>query len=97
MIFDIGWEVTILAIGLRPKGQGQNLARKRGTLAAFQTEELRKRTLRPQRVRNLAYLALHENDQIFMLNAEYVRCAAWSIRVACLYSCYQQGAWSCLV
>ena len=63
MIFDIGWEVTIPAIGLKPKGQGQNLARKRGTLAAFQPEELRKRTLRPQCVRNLAYLASSENDQ----------------------------------
>ena len=52
MIFDIGWEVTIPAIGLKPKGQGQNLARKRGESAAFQNEELRKRILRPQYVRN---------------------------------------------
>ena len=52
MIFDIGWEVTIPAIGLKPKSQGQNLARKRGESAAFQNEELRKRILRPQYVRN---------------------------------------------
>ena len=52
VIFDIGWEVSIPAIGLKLKGQGQNLARKRGRCAAFQTEELRKRILRPQHVRN---------------------------------------------
>ena len=68
MIFDIGWEVTIPAIGLKPKGQGQNLARKRGKSAAFQPEELRKRILRPQHVRNLAYLALIENRQFSKLS-----------------------------
>ena len=38
-------------------------------------EEPRDPTQGPRRVRNLAYLASSENDQIFKWKAEYVRCA----------------------
>ena len=51
---------------------------------AFQPEELRKRTLRPQHVRNLAYLASTENRHFSHKEAGYVRCATWSFHVACL-------------
>ena len=88
MIFDIGWEVTIPAIGLRPKGQGQNLATNRGRRAAFQPEELRKRTLRPQCVRNLAYLALEGNRQFSLVKPSMRDALRGVFHVACLVSVF---------
>ena len=44
--------------------QSQTLAKKRGRCAAFQTEELRKRILCPQHVRN-SVLSLHEKTANF--------------------------------
>jgi len=51
----------------------------------------------PANVRNLAYLALCENDQTFITEAGYAgraTCVIHTWRV--LYSCFSKGAWSCL-